>query len=145
VYPVISTLKKPELIFIDVLYLNLLSPTSVKFRTTRQECWHADVGQLCEERIDSIGIVNVKPNLADFVVAHVHNHRSVPTFVNFQYFTPLTPVPCRLSLLKKTGQAESLPCSLYLPGGEKATSRTSWPVCTSHKRGVQARAIEDVI
>src|SRR5687767_4432752 len=94
VYPVISTLKKkPELIFIDVLYLNLLSPTSVKFRTTRQECWHADVGQLCEERIDSIGVVNVKPNLADFVVAHVHNHRRVPTFVNFQYYTLLRRLP----------------------------------------------------
>lgn len=38
-----------------------------------------------------------------------------------------------------------LAVTMYLPGREKATSRTSWPLCTSHKRGVQARAIEDMI
>jgi len=45
----------------------------------RQECLHADGDQLCEERIDSIWVINVKPNFADFAVAHVHNHRCVPT------------------------------------------------------------------
>ena len=34
---------------------------------------------------------------------------------------------------------------ICLPGGKKATSRTSWPLCTSHERDVQARAIEDMI
>jgi len=35
-------------------------------------------GQLCEERIDSMGVINVEPNLADFAVTHVHDHHRVP-------------------------------------------------------------------
>jgi hypothetical protein len=45
----------------------------------QQEIWHADTSRLCEKRIDSIWVINMKPNLADFAVAHVHDHRRVPT------------------------------------------------------------------